>query len=357
MKINIILPFFLRKPGGGFKIMYEYANHLIRLGFDIKIYHCSKLPFTINESVPDWKIRSKYRINRILGNNNTRPKWIALDHNIQCEKIPFVRDKYIRDADFIITTWWATALECQNLSVSKGRRLNLIQGYECWMGHEDLLHKSYNIPNQINIAISKYVYNKVASVSNNRLELIPNSINPQEFFIKEPIRYRKSTSISFMYSKQELKGAKYALDALAILKAKYPDLEVQIFSVYSKPRNLLGWINFYKNPSDLCSIYNSTAIFLSTSLEEGWGLTPMEGLASGCACVATDIAGHKEFLVDKENALLVSPRNVAEVVDKVSILIENNDDRIRLAESGYQSIISSYTWDASVLKLEKILRE
>lgn len=355
MKINVVLPSFLKKPGGGFKIMYEYANRLENLGFDVAIYHCNKLSFTVRENTPNWIIKSKYGFRAFFGNQD-RPTWFDLNQTIPCKKIPFIANKYIRDADIIISTWWATAFECRKLSITKGRVFNLIQGYENWAGNEDLLIKSYNIPGQVNITISNYLKEKVAKVSNNRLELIPNSINLNEFFIKNPIKERISTTISLMYSKQELKGSKYALDALSILKTKYPNLTVQVFSVYSRPRDLADWISFYKNPPDLCTIYNETAIFLSPSLEEGWGLTPMESLASGCACIATNIPGHREFLVDGKNSLLVSSKNVNEIVDKVSFLIDNNDFRINLAEAGVRSL-SPYTWDSAILKFQTLLKE
>ena len=35
MKINIFLPGLPITPGGGYKIMYEYANQFVKLGRDI----------------------------------------------------------------------------------------------------------------------------------------------------------------------------------------------------------------------------------------------------------------------------------------------------------------------------------
>lgn len=357
MKINIILPFFLKKPGGGLKVMYEYANRLNAQGYDIKIYHCCKLAYTYKKDIADWKILFKYYIKNIILNNNRRPQWFPLNDKIACKNIPFINDAYVRDADFIFTTWWATALECSKLSKIKGDRINFIQGYENWLGYEDLLHESYNILGQTNIVISTYLYNKVCDVSTNRLEIIPNSIDTKQFYIKSKINKRKPASITLMYSTQELKGSLYALRALNILKNKYTDLDVHMFSVYDKPEGLPNWIHFYKNSSDLCSIYNNSAIFLSTSLEEGWGLTPMESIASGCACVATDIPGHKEFLENGINSLLVPTKDIQEIVKKISYLIDNDDYRIYLAEAGQKSIATKYSWDKAICKLENILKD
>lgn len=51
MKLNFILPFFPLKPGGGCKIMYEYANRFGEKGYDVQIYHVTTLPASANDSL------------------------------------------------------------------------------------------------------------------------------------------------------------------------------------------------------------------------------------------------------------------------------------------------------------------
>lgn len=286
--------------------------------------------------------------------NRKKPRWITLPSDLECFMIPFVSDEYIKDGDVVITTWWASALELQKLSVSKGRRVNLIQGYENWLGHENLLHQSYNIKDGINIVIASYLYKIVSSYTSNITEIVNNSVNLSEFFIKVESINRNPYSISMMYSTQELKGSLYGLKALNMLKKKYPNLEVNIFSVRSKPKNLPAWMNYYKNPSNLCDIYNSSSIFISTSIQEGWGLTPMEAMASGCACVATEIDGHTEYLKNEYNCLFCVPEDEISIVDKVSLLIENSVMRIDIVKNGMETV-NRYHWCNAVSKFESIL--
>ncbi len=356
MRINFIFPFFSKKPGGGLKIMYEYAKRLSAKGHDVVIYHALKMPFTSNAEIADQKILRQYKWLKFWGKSFKRPKWIELPSKIKCNTIPFVCDKYIDDGDVIITTWWASVLEMAKLNPSKGKRINLIQGYEDWLGHENLLYQSYNAENTINIVIASYLYKIVSSFTINRVEIVPNSIDPDEFFIKVPPYQRKPATICMMYSKQDLKGSSFGLQALDILKQRYPQLEVNLFSVRSKPKGLPQWINYHKNPPNLCDLYNSSAIFISTSIQEGWGLPPMEAIACGCACVATKIDGHTEYLEDHRNCLFTAVKDVSSIVEKVSLLIDDTDTRLSIVANGEQSI-KKYSWSASVSKFESICED
>lgn len=76
-----------------------------------------------------------------------KDNWFDFDPSITMSYVPQVKDKYVIDSDIIITTWWATVLEVAKLSENKGKIINLIQGFENWEGHEDLLFKSYDLPN------------------------------------------------------------------------------------------------------------------------------------------------------------------------------------------------------------------
>lgn len=61
MRINFILPFFLKKAGGGSKIMYEYARRLSERGHEVVIYHTIRTPFTSETLISKDKAISEYR--------------------------------------------------------------------------------------------------------------------------------------------------------------------------------------------------------------------------------------------------------------------------------------------------------
>ena len=60
------------------------------------------------------------------------------------------------DADFVIATWWETAVWAHQLPPAKGRPVHLIQGYEVWTGGQvrERVHAALRLPGR-KIAISQ----------------------------------------------------------------------------------------------------------------------------------------------------------------------------------------------------------
>jgi glycosyltransferase involved in cell wall biosynthesis len=159
-----------------------------------------------------------------------------------------------------------------------------------------------------------------------------------------------------LYSIQEIKGSKYGVEALRIVKRQFPDLKVKLFGVCPKPGNLPEWMSYQRNPDDLCGIYNDSAIFISNSLTEGFGLVSVEAMSCGCAVVCTDILGHKEYAIDGETALLAEPKNPQDMAEKIITLLENDAMRTDLALTGYKSV-QKYSWDGAVKKMDTLICE
>jgi glycosyltransferase involved in cell wall biosynthesis len=106
------------------------------------------------------------------------------------------------------------------------------------------------------------------------------------------------------------------LRALAKVKTDQPDLEaVLIGEGYERPalealRAELGaddWVHLPGRVPDeeLVSWYRKAWVVASTSQREGWGMTLTEAAACGTPVVATDIAGHRDAVLDGESGLLV----------------------------------------------------
>ncbi|MFR9166726.1 MAG: glycosyltransferase family 4 protein [Dysgonomonas sp.] len=288
-KIHFVLPFKARRPAGGFRVMYEYANRLFDKGYSVHISYPLQTPY-MKYRFPYW---IRLILSRIEGFGTN--KWFKFREGISMSYIKCVKDQYIKDADIIMATWWATVAEVGKLSEKKGKKINLIQGFENWEGHEDLLYKSYDIPDMTNVVVASYLKDIVGEHTDKETILIPNAIDKKQYKIMNPIKNRYSNSICMFFSEQEIKGSKYGLEALSIVKKRKPDVKADIFGIYPKPEHLPNWIEYHRNPNNLCEIYNRNAIFISNSLTEGFGLVSVEAMHCGCALICTDISGHREY--------------------------------------------------------------
>ena len=99
-------------------------------------------------------------------------------------------------------------------------------------------------------------------------------------------------------------------------------------------------------------MYNSASIFFSPSNGEGWALPPAEAMACGCAVICTDIGGHLDYAIDGKTALLVQPKNVNDMVEKIIKMLEDPTLLNNISKNGQQLITSNFSWEKSTKKLE-----
>lgn len=350
-KINFILPFFAIRPGGGTKIIYEYANRMAEQGYDVCIYHTNNLPY-LKYKFP---VGLKW-IKNVLLYADAKPSWFDFKDQVKTKHIKNISNETIRDADVTVGTWWSVAFEISKLNNSKGKKINLIQGYEVWISHEVLVKKSYTL-DMIHIVIADYLEEIVLKESGILPEKIYNAVDNKKFFIHQKIEDRNPYTIMMLYSEEAHKGTLYGLKALRELKNNFPFLQVTLFGTFPKPANLEPWISYYRNPNNLVDLYNRNAVFLTVSLLEGWALPPCEAMFSGCALVATAIEGHASYAIKGKTALLIEPKNVPDTVDKISELLENKALRIQLATVGNE-YVKKFKWENNIQAfIKKIIDE
>ncbi len=91
--------------------------------------------------------------------------------------------------------------------------------------------------------------------------------------------------------------------------------------------------------SDLYKIYNDYSLFVMTSRYEGFPMSLIEAMACQLPMVSFDIAtGPNEIIQDGVNGYLVEPFNINEMVEKINVLIQ--DENKRLAFSNANSTLT-----------------
>jgi glycosyltransferase involved in cell wall biosynthesis len=346
-RFNFVIPSLPTKPVGGVKNMFQFANRLRAKGHDIVIYYSVKRPFKKNKTpvwlrMPIWKLRKK------------NIKWFQLDKSIGQEIVPEISDRFVRDADATMCTWWQMAYAVGGLSPSKGLKVNFIQDYELWTGQEDRVHDSYKLPLK-HVVIAQYLQDIVEQYNGTRPPLVNTPINTDTFKLVKPAAERQPASVIMMYSEEQRKGSMYGIEALEQVKKQIPELKVTLFSVYKRPDSLPGWMDFYTRPSNLPDLYNEHAVFISPSLGEGWGLPPAESMACGCAVVCTNIGGHRDYAIDGVTAMLVEAKDTNAMAEKIIRVIGEKDLRLKLSGAAQKLISTEFIWPVAVSRLESIL--
>ncbi|MHB8294007.1 MAG: glycosyltransferase family 4 protein [Acidimicrobiales bacterium] len=110
----------------------------------------------------------------------------------------------------------------------------------------------------------------------------------------------------------------------------------------------------YVSRRDRAALLSSAAVFAYPSLYEGFGLPPLEAMASSVPVVATRAGALPEVLGDA--AVMVEPRDVDALAAAMSLLLGDSDAR-RLAVSRGVSRVARYSWKACAEGLAQLYRD
>lgn len=348
MKISIVFWGFPLSPAGGYKVLFEYANELVKKGANIALYFCysdsnriKRFPLVIKKIVA-------FLFIDVLG-----IRWYELDPKIELHSVSVINDESIADADIVIATQVETSKDVLQLKDSKGKKYYFIQGYENWNVSEVQLKESYSFMK--NIVVSEWLRKEIELYSSYPIYCVPNGINSLCFFDRQI--HRKRHSVVFHYRSDPNKGAVNAFEILKLLKNQYSDLTVSMISSENVEFSLPDYITCYRNLSQekVAFINNQSEVFLCTSIQEGFGLPGLEAMACGCAVVSTNYAGGMEYLVDGENALLADVGDVKKLVNHIITIFEDKELRDRLVSSGRKTA-QERNIKESVDKLVSILK-
>lgn len=353
MRITFVLPGYLRSPAGGYKMVFEYANRLTLRGHEVAIAFDCYQGAQGHQKIPGFLKKLCYRFLVWY-----YPKWFAL-HPKVCKVCAYtgINNREIPDADFVCATAVGTANDVANLSINKGEKVYFIQDFENWGSWTtDAVKETYRLGMK-NIVIAKWL-EKIVQDSGADCVLIPNGIDFDVFNIDIPIASRKGHTVSMLYHEQVHKGSVYGIAALKKLKEIYPDLQATLFGVPKRPDDLPAWMQYIQSATQpkLRQVYNQSKIYLCPSIKEGFGLTGAEAMACGCAYVASDYGGVHEYATDGRNVLLSPPKDVEGLVKHISYLFAHDDERIKLAQRGYEDI-QTLDWNRSVDKFEAVLKD
>jgi glycosyltransferase involved in cell wall biosynthesis len=130
----------------------------------------------------------------------------------------------------------------------------------------------------------------------------------------------------------ELLREKYKLVIGASKKAEYfADIEKVI-----REMKLLSEVFFtgFIEEKDLPTVYRMSELFAFPSLYEGFGLPPLEAMASGCPVVSSNTSSLPEVLGDA--ALLFNPYDIEEVSSAMRKMLEDENLRNMFRQKGLE---------------------
>ncbi len=189
----------------------------------------------------------------------------------------------------------------------------------------------------------------------------PHDIYNREIDPKVSAKVRKKYSLPDKFilgvgTLEPRKNFPALIKAFVTVKRKFPDYKLVIVGKQGwkyrelqkavKQFELTEDVIFtgYMKDEDLHHTYNLAEVFVFPSLYEGFGIPPLEAMASGCPVVASNTSSLPEVV--GEAGLLIEPTNSHKIADAIISLIENPQLRNMLLERGFHHA-RKYSWDES----------
>lgn len=157
-------------------------------------------------------------------------------------------------------------------------------------------------------------------------------------------KYRiKNPFLLYVGSFKTHKNVQAAISAFAVLKKRgWKNLQFVIVGSSAGMRHcddvkqlcMTNEIQCLENVSDaeLPYFYRHAALFVFPSLYEGFGLPPLEAMASGCPAVVSRAGALPE--VCGEAAVYIDPHSSSSIADAIEAVLQNGEKRIELAQKG-----------------------
>jgi glycosyltransferase involved in cell wall biosynthesis len=133
--------------------------------------------------------------------------------------------------------------------------------------------------------------------------------------------------------------------------SRYPSVRRAVIQTrVEKAVRFLGFVPF----DALRIFFESAALFVFPSLYEGFGLPPLEAMATGTPVVASNVSSLPEVIGDA--ALLVNPENVFDIARAIQEALLDEDLRADLIDKGKKQA-ARYSWERTARDVLEVYGE
>jgi len=163
----------------------------------------------------------------------------------------------------------------------------------------------------------------------------------------------------------EFKEVRSLVDVAFIIKKKIPNITLHIIGDGPKYKEVQKRIKELKMSSNVImhgylterekiKLLMNSAIYVSNSKLEGFGIPLVEAMATGTVPVVSDIYAHRFVFQDEKVGYLV--RNNEEMAARIVELLANDPKRLQLAQNGRKLVERKWTWARVSEKYRELLQ-
>ena len=113
---------------------------------------------------------------------------------------------------------------------------------------------------------------------------------------------------------------------------------------------------FLERRNDIAEILSLLDIYVAPSRWESFNIALGEAMSLEIPCIATDITGHKDLLVNDVTGILVPTENKASIFEAINWILNNSQDAEKIAVQARDRVRSEFTAEKMVVKYENIYK-
>jgi len=210
-------------------------------------------------------------------------------------------------------------------------------------------------------------------IASGRMRVVGNGINLDVFHPLPGVARRDDRLITTLSADSPLKGFPYLLEALALLRATRPSLELKVIgepgmrsqtAKLVKQLGLRDVVHFTGRveAEDIARAYAESTVAVVPSLYEGFGFPAGEAMACEVPLVATTAGALPEVVgSDGKAGLLVEPGSATALAEAIGRLLDQPELRREMGIAGRARVEALFTWrkaaERTVESYREIMRE
>ena len=216
------------------------------------------------------------------------------------------------------------------------------------------------------IGVSTKVIDRIKRLTSRRdkLYVILNGFASAKIFDNKVSNKDGNLNILFVGTLVERKGSRYLIEAFSKLFKKFPKVNLTIAGggeLLDEMKNFVSRLGINDRTiltgalphNEVMKLMTQCDIFAMPSWDEAFGVVYLEAMSLKKPVIACKDEGIADVVSDGVEGMLVNPRDVNSILEKLIVLIENEKLRNDMGEKGYQKI-KDLTWKNNALKTLEI---
>jgi glycosyltransferase involved in cell wall biosynthesis len=376
--LNVLLAtdYFPPHVGGGVEeVTYDVAEELVKLGHRVAVITldtCNASPTEDLDGIHVYRARP-FQLTGTLGVQSVvSPEVVKLMREV-CRKEQ--SDVLHANNLYFFTTIAAclnlralrkplvTTLHIGSIAEMEGKARYGAGLYERSIGRW-ILRKSSRI-----VAVSQAVkrYAESLDVEPWKVSVVPNTVDTVKFRpAPQGDRRRDIVRVGFIGRLISNKGPQYLVDAAPRILRNFSNVQFTVagngpmLAELEHRVHQLGVENAFRFlgtvPSN-AEFLKSCDVMVRPSLTDGMPLTVLEAMACGKPTVASRVGGTCEILQDGYTGFLVEPRNVDELVSRISTLVDDSNLRTEMGGRARKFVEKYYSWNQIATQISAIYED